>query len=132
MLMSSHQCQECNCAIVACRPRYPTHANHAKVPDKATKTKRWSSPASAVTVTLALLAISSAGGALAQDVLVIGAGVSGLNAAYELCSRGYSVTVLESRDRTGGRVFTKTIGGGDKFVKTEIGAGWLHGAGKSG
>ena len=37
----------------------------------------------------------------------------------------------ESRDRTGGRVFTKTIGGGDKAVKTEVGAGWLHGAGKS-
>ena len=80
---------------------------------------------------LAILAISSAGEALALDVLVIGAGVSGLNAAYELCSRGYSVTVLESRDRTGGRVFTKTIGGGDKAVKTEVGAGWLHGAGKS-
>jgi glycine/D-amino acid oxidase-like deaminating enzyme len=47
---------------------------------------------------LAILAISSAGEALSQDVLVIGAGVSGLNAAYELCSRGYSVTVLrESR-----------------------------------
>ena len=78
---------------------------------------------------LAILAISSAGEALSQDVLVIGAGVSGLNAAYELCSRVYSVTMLESRDRTGGR--TKTIGGGDKAVKTEVGAGWLHGAGKS-
>jgi phytoene dehydrogenase-like protein len=62
-----------------------------------------------------------------QDVIVIGAGVSGLNAAYELCSKGYSVTILESRNRTGGRVYTTTIGEGESATKTEVGAGWLHG-----
>ncbi len=41
-----------------------------------------------------------------SDVVVIGAGLSGLNAALLLEGEGYSVTVLESRNRIGGRVFT--------------------------
>jgi len=64
-----------------------------------------------ITAFLALHARTSSAIGGQQDVLVIGAGVSGLNAAYELCSRGYSVTMLESRERTGGRVYTATIGG---------------------
>ncbi len=39
-------------------------------------------------------------------VIVAGAGLSGLSAAYELSNRGYHVTVIEGRDRIGGRVFT--------------------------
>lgn len=39
-------------------------------------------------------------------VIVAGAGLSGLSAAYELSQRGYEVTVIEGRDRLGGRVFT--------------------------
>jgi len=38
------------------------------------------------------------------DVIVIGAGLSGLVAARELETRGRSVLVLEARDRIGGRV----------------------------
>ena len=39
-------------------------------------------------------------------VIVAGAGLSGLSAAFELSQRGYEVTVIEGRDRIGGRVFT--------------------------
>jgi monoamine oxidase len=39
-------------------------------------------------------------------VLVIGAGLSGLVAAYELRKQGYDLTVLEAQNRPGGRVHT--------------------------
>ncbi|HEY9761436.1 MAG TPA: flavin monoamine oxidase family protein [Trichocoleus sp.] len=39
-------------------------------------------------------------------VVVIGAGLAGLVAAYELQKQGWQVTVLEARDRVGGRVYT--------------------------
>ncbi|XP_073523345.1 amine oxidase [flavin-containing]-like [Phyllobates terribilis] len=40
------------------------------------------------------------------DVVVIGAGISGLSAAKVLVESGLSVVVLEARDRVGGRTFT--------------------------
>jgi len=40
------------------------------------------------------------------DVIVLGAGLSGLNAALLLEEQGFRVTVLEGRPRVGGRVFT--------------------------
>jgi monoamine oxidase len=42
----------------------------------------------------------------AKKVLVLGAGMAGLVAAYELTQRGHDVTVLEARTRPGGRVHT--------------------------
>ncbi|GLW06166.1 monoamine oxidase [Microtetraspora sp. NBRC 13810] len=51
-------------------------------------------------------------GRVAADVVVLGAGVAGLTAAYELGKAGYRCTVLEARERTGGR--SLTLRGGDR------------------
>ncbi|RCG32421.1 FAD-dependent oxidoreductase [Sphaerisporangium album] len=50
-------------------------------------------------------------GGSAAKVLVLGAGVAGLACAYELGKAGYDCTVLEARDRVGGR--SMTLRGGD-------------------
>lgn len=57
-------------------------------------------------------------------VVVIGAGVSGLAAASELHEAGFKVTVLEGRDRIGGRVHTDRATFG---VPVEIGAQYVQG-----
>ena len=46
------------------------------------------------------------GAAHGTKVIVLGAGVAGLSAAYELGKAGYDCTVLEARDRVGGRNWT--------------------------
>jgi monoamine oxidase len=48
-----------------------------------------------------------------RSVVVLGAGIAGLVAAYELRNAGYRVTVLEARNRIGGRVWT--IRGGERI-----------------
>src|SRR3954447_9813854 len=40
------------------------------------------------------------------SIIVAGAGLAGLSAALDLLAQGADVTVLESRDRIGGRVWT--------------------------
>src|SRR5437763_14308062 len=44
------------------------------------------------------------------DVVVVGAGISGLAAAYELRKRKTSVLVLENSDRAGGVIQTEHVG----------------------
>ena len=51
-----------------------------------------------------------------RRVAILGAGIAGLVSAYELKRAGWDVTVLEARDRIGGRVWT--IRGGDRIVQT--------------
>lgn len=57
------------------------------------------------------------------DVLVVGAGVSGLTAARLITDAGKRVVVLEARDRIGGRTHTDRSG---EWV-TDLGASWIHG-----
>ena len=57
------------------------------------------------------------------SVIVIGGGVSGLAAARKLTQAGIAVTVLEARQRIGGRVWTEINDG----VAMDVGAGWIHG-----
>ena len=46
------------------------------------------------------------------DVVVVGAGLSGLCAARKLSRGGVSVAVVEARDRVGGRTWSREIGNG--------------------
>ena len=59
------------------------------------------------------------------DVIVVGAGAAGLAAAVELGRSGLSVTILEARDRIGGRMFTQI----DSVCHApiEFGAEFIHG-----
>eukprot|EP01045_Picozoa_sp_COSAG04_P003167 COSAG04_NODE_127_length_24502_cov_31.657583_1_plen_1153_part_00 len=72
------------------------------------------------------------------QVTVIGAGPAGLAAARQLHDSGYSVLVLEARDRLGGRVYTKEFKpckDGGKAAKRkqlpsariDLGASYIHG-----
>lgn len=55
------------------------------------------------------------------DVIVVGAGFAGLTAARSLVGLGYEVTVLEGRDRVGGRSHTTTLAG----VPVDLGATFI-------
>lgn len=54
--------------------------------------------------------------------IVVGAGLSGLSAARHLTDRGVAATVLEARERIGGRVWSTTLANG---AIAELGAEWI-------
>ncbi len=58
-------------------------------------------------------------------MIVVGAGVAGLEAARVLADAGASVVVLEARSRIGGRIFTRRVPGAGAPV--ELGAEFVHG-----
>ncbi|RIK42710.1 MAG: hypothetical protein DCC55_07965 [Chloroflexi bacterium] len=58
------------------------------------------------------------------SVLVIGAGMAGLVAARLLRDSGFPVTVVEARDRLGGRIWTDHSLG----APVDLGGSWIHGA----
>jgi monoamine oxidase len=58
-----------------------------------------------------------------SDILIIGAGMAGLTAARALAEAGLKVTVVEARDRVGGRILTRHVDG----HAIELGAEFIHG-----
>jgi phytoene dehydrogenase-like protein len=56
------------------------------------------------------------------DVLVIGAGYTGLTAARDSATSGLSTLLLEARDRIGGRTWSSNVGG----YPFEMGGTWVH------
>src|SRR5262245_9601315 len=69
-------------------------------------------PAAAAAASLALPDDSGRG----RTVLILGAGVAGLTAAYELDRAGYDCIILEAAQRLGGR--SLTLRRGDVFAET--------------
>jgi monoamine oxidase len=72
-------------------------------------------------LTTYLINPSSAVGA--PSVTIIGAGMSGASAANALVAKGYSVTIVEARDRIGGRTHTDRT---SLSKPVDLGAGWIH------
>jgi monoamine oxidase len=58
-----------------------------------------------------------------ESVVIIGTGISGLAAAYKLKQNGVKVTIIEARNRIGGRIFTYSFK--DENLTCEIGAEWV-------
>lgn len=63
------------------------------------------------------------------DTVVIGAGLSGLQAALDLQDAGRSVVILEARDRVGGK--TCSVQRPDGKGIQELGAAWLNDSNQS-
>jgi monoamine oxidase len=59
------------------------------------------------------------------DVIILGAGVAGLSAANDLSQAGMKVSILEARNRVGGRIFTEHDPA--TGIPIELGAEFLHG-----
>jgi monoamine oxidase len=60
-----------------------------------------------------------------NDVIVVGAGISGLAAARKLAEAGLQVALIEARNRGGGRIYTVPPAAGE--LPVELGAEFVHG-----
>jgi monoamine oxidase len=58
------------------------------------------------------------------DVVIVGAGLSGLEAAHSAQKRGLSALVLEARDRIGGKVWSVPLASGRGCA--DLGAAWIN------
>lgn len=58
------------------------------------------------------------------DLVVVGAGFSGLQAAYSAKKAGLSVVVVEARDRVGGKSWTVPLSNGRGVA--DLGAAWVN------
>jgi monoamine oxidase len=58
-----------------------------------------------------------------KKVIIIGAGISGLAAAYKLKHNGVNVTLIEARNRVGGRILTYKFD--EPGLTCELGAEWI-------
>jgi monoamine oxidase len=63
------------------------------------------------------------------DVVVVGAGISGLQAAYDIQKAGLSCVVLEARDRVGGKTLSVDLLDEGKVV--DLGAAWINSTNQS-
>ncbi|KAK7900998.1 hypothetical protein LTR67_003284 [Exophiala xenobiotica] len=58
------------------------------------------------------------------DVVVVGAGLSGLQAATDVQNAGFSCVVLEAKDRVGGKTLSTTVEQGPGVL--DLGAAWIN------
>ena len=59
-----------------------------------------------------------------KSCVIIGAGLAGLSAAYKLKNANWNITILEARDRIGGRVFSHSMPQNPNLI-CELGAEWV-------
>ena len=71
-----------------------------------TLTRRRFLASAAATVAVSAIAAVPVSAQSPQRIVVIGAGLAGMCAAFELMQAGHDVTVFEARNRAGGRVYT--------------------------
>jgi monoamine oxidase len=58
------------------------------------------------------------------DVVIVGAGLSGLQAAVDIHEAGFSYVVLEAMDRVGGK--TLSVDASPQGGKVDLGAAWIN------
>jgi monoamine oxidase len=58
------------------------------------------------------------------DVVIIGAGLAGLSAARDILKAGLSCTILEARDRVGGKTWSQELP--DSKGVVDLGAAWIN------